>query len=360
MKQRVFPVLMFLALLLSIALQFAACTPANEKVMTAANEKPATTDAATQPTKAGNIARFDPRFDKLVAPDAKLEKLADGFQWVEGPVWNRKENYLLFSNIPDNAIVKWQEGKSAEIFLKPSGYTGTKPFEGREPGTNGLAYDAAGRLTMCEHGDRRITRIESDGKKTTLADKFEGKRLNSPNDLVFRSNGDLYFTDPAWGLPKTFDDPQKELDFCGVYRLSKDGKLTLLTKELKAPNGIALSPDEKKLYVTESASDRAAWFVFDVQADGTIANGRKFFDAASFIKTRKGAPDGLKIDKDGNIFSAGPEGIYVFAPDGTHLGTLETGVPTGNCNWGEDGSSLFITANTAIYRIKTATKGVKF
>ena len=357
MKKRFLSWLMFAALL---ATALAGCSPANDQPGTAANEKPTGADAATKPTVAGNITRLDPRFDKLIAPEAKLEKVADGFVWVEGPVWNRKDNYLLFSNIPDNAIVKWQEGKATEIFLKPSGYTGSKPFEGREPGTNGLTYDAEGRLTMCEHGDRRITRLESDGKKTTLADKFEGKRLNSPNDLVFKSNGDLYFTDPAWGLPKTFDDPQKELDFCGVYRLSKAGKLTLLTKELKAPNGIALSPDEKKLYVTESASDRLAWYVFDVQEDGTITNGRKFFDAAAFAKTRKGAPDGLKIDKDGNIFSAGPEGIYVFAPDGTHLGTIETGVPTGNCNWGEDGSALFIAANTAIYRLKTTTKGVKF
>ncbi len=359
MKKRFLPWLIF-TLLLSIALEFAACSAAPEKPATAANEKPATVAAALPPSAAGNITRLDPRFDKLVARDARLEKLADGFAWVEGPVWNRRENYLLFSNIPDNAIVKWQDGKGTEVFLKPSGYTGSKPFEGREPGTNGLTYDAEGRLTMCEHGDRRITRLESNGKKTTLADKFEGRRLNSPNDLVFKSNGDLYFTDPAWGLPKTFDDPQKELDFCGVYRLSKDGKLTLLTKDLKAPNGIALSPDEKRLYVTESAADRAAWFVFDVQADGTLANKRLFFDAAEFVKTRKGAPDGLKIDKDGNIFSAGPEGIYVFAPDGTHLGTIETGVPTGNCNWGEDGSALFITANTAIYRLKTTTKGTTF
>jgi gluconolactonase len=357
MMKRLLPLLIFAAFF-SIAL--AACSPTAEKPANAAAQKPPAADRATGPTEVGRLTRLDPRFDQLVASDARLEKVADGFQWLEGPVWNRKDNYLLFSNIPDNAIVKWQEGKPAEVFLKPSGYTGSKPFEGREPGTNGLTYDAQGRLTMCEHGDRRITRLESDGKKSTLADKFEGKRLNSPNDLIFKSNGDLYFTDPAWGLPKTFGDPAKELDFCGVYRLSKDGKLTLLTKELKAPNGIAFSPDEKKLYVTESFSDGAAWYVFDVQDDGTLANKRKFFDGAPFVKTRKGAPDGLKVDKDGNIFSAGPEGIYVFAPDGTHLGTIETGVPTGNCNWGEDGSTLFITANTAIYRLKTKTKGASF
>ncbi|MEW6127096.1 MAG: SMP-30/gluconolactonase/LRE family protein [Acidobacteriota bacterium] len=344
-------------LLLSITLYFAARAPASEPPAFVANEKVAPVD---QPTKAGNIIRLDPRIDKLIATDAKLEKVADGFDWVEGPVWNRQENYLLFSNIPANAIIKWQADKPTEIFMKPSGYTGSAPFAGREPGTNGLTYDNDGHLVMCEHGDRRITRLESNGKKTTLADRFDGKRLNSPNDLVFSAKGDLYFTDPPWGLPKTFDDPQKALDFCGVYRLSKTGKLTLLTKELKAPNGIALSPDEKKLYVTESLGERAAWYVFDVKEDGTITNGRIFFDAAALMKIRKGAPDGLKVDKDGNLFSAGPEGIYVFAPDGTLLGTIETGVPTGNCNWGEDGSALFITADKAIYRIKTTTRGKGF
>ena len=185
-------------------------------------------------------------------------------------------------------------------------------------------------------------------------------RINSPNDAVFKSNGDLYFTDPPFGLPKAFDDPQKEIPFQGVYRLSVDGKLTLLTKDFKAPNGIAFSPDEKILYVTDVDPSRPAWLAFDAKDDGTIANGRVFFDAAPFKKTRKGNPDGMKVDKHGNLFGAGPGGVYVFTPNGAHLGTIETGVRTSNVNWGDDGSVLYITASTAIYRIKLNTKGVGF
>src|SRR5205085_8575833 len=218
-----------------------------------------TDQAATQ---LGNIERRDARLDKLVPKNAQLEKLCDGYTWTEGPVWNRKENYLLFSDIPANAIIKWKAGAGMNLFLKPSGYTGSAPFTGREPGSNGLTYDARGHLVLCEHGDRRIARLEGDGTKTTLADRYEGKRLNSPNDLAFKSNGDLYFTDPAYGLPKTFDDPQRELSFCGVYRLSKNGKVTLLTKDLQAPNGIAFSPDEKRLYVSDSA--QGLWMVYEV------------------------------------------------------------------------------------------------
>ncbi|MEN3333686.1 MAG: gluconolactonase, partial [Blastocatellia bacterium] len=192
------------------------------------------TDQAT--THLGNIERRDARLDKLVPKNAQLEKLGDGYHWTEGPVWNRKENYLLFSDIPANAIIQWKAGGGMKQYLKPSGYTGSAPFEGREPGSNGLTYDAAGRLVLCEHGDRRVARLEKDGSKTTLANRYDGHRLNSPNVLAFKSNGELYFTDPAYGLPKTFDDPQRELPFCGVYRLSKDGKVTLLTKDLQAPN----------------------------------------------------------------------------------------------------------------------------
>jgi len=309
-------------------------------------------------THLGNIDRLDARLDQLVPKAAKLEELGNGYHWVEGPVWNRKEGYLLFSDIPANAIIKWKAGAGMTQYLKPSGYTGSAPFEGREPGSNGLTYDAAGHLVMCEHGDRRVARLEKDGTKTTLADRYDGHRLNSPNDLAFKSNGDLYFTDPAYGLPKTFDDPQRELPFCGVYRRSKDGKVSLLTKDLQAPNGIAFSPDEKRLYVSDSA--QSLWMAYDVKPDGTLGAGRVFFDAKPWTKTRKGAPDGLKVDRQGNLFASGPEGIYVFAPDGTHLGTIETGVPTANCAWGDDGSTLYITANTAVYRIRLTTKGAGF
>ena len=308
----------------------------------------------------GKIVRLDPRLDHLLPRDAVLERLADGFMWVEGPAWNRKGGYLVFSDIPNNAVFKWQEGKGVHLFLKPSGYTGTGPFDGREPGSNGLTFDSAGRLVLCEHGDRRIGRLEKDGRKTTLADRYKGKRLNSPNDLVFKSNGDLYFTDPPFGLPKAFDDPNKELDFQGVYRLSPNGALTLLTKEIRAPNGIAFSPDEKTLYVTDVDPDRPAWLAYDVKEDGTIGNGRVFFDATPWKKGNYGGPDGLTVDREGNLFAARPGGINVFAPDGTLLGSIETGIATSNVTWGNDGSVLYITANTAIYRIRLRTKGAGF
>jgi gluconolactonase len=213
---------------------------------------------------------------------------------------------------------------------------------------------------LAEHGDRRIARLEKSGKQTTLVDRFEGKRINSPNDLVFKSNDDLYFTAPPFGLAKSFDDPRKELPFQGVYRFSKDGKLTLLTKELKAPNGIAFSPDEKKLYVSNADKTNAVWIAFEVKPDGMIENGKVIFNATAWTKTKPGAPDGMKVDREGNIFAAGPGGIHVIAPDGKHIGSIETGAPTGNLAWGEDGSSLFITSNTNLFRLKLTTKGAAF
>jgi gluconolactonase len=308
----------------------------------------------------GNIVRLDPRFDALVPSDAQLETIAEGFTWTEGPVWNRHGNYLLFSDIPSNSILKWKAGEGVTTFLKPSGYTGTKPFEGKEPGSNGLIYDGAGRLVICQHGDRQIIRLEPNGAKTTLADRYNGKRFNSPNDLVFKSNGDLYFTDPPFGLPKTFKDPRKELPFQGVYRLSRDRKLTLLIKDLKTPNGIAFSPDEKILYVTDVNPKRTAWLAYDVSEDGNVANGRIFADASQWRREPSSGPDGLKVDHAGNVFGTRPGGISVFAPDGTRLGSIETGGPTSNLAWGGDGSMLYITAGTTVYRIKTMTKGIGF
>ncbi len=339
-------------------------------LLSSCSEKIEQTRVATTPTPVAlpetapmvKIVRNNPRLDKIVPPNATFEKLTDGYNWVEGPVWNRKENYLLFSDIPSNSIYKWKDGDGAKLFLRPSGYTGKDPFEGREPGTNGLTYDSEGRLVACEHGDRRVSRLEADGKtKTTLADKYEGKRLNSPNDLVYKSNGDLYFTDPPYGLPKGMDDPRRELDYCGVYRLSKGGKLTLLTKEITRPNGIALSPDEKKLYVACSDPEKAIWMEYDVKPDGTIANGKVLFDATAWAKEKRpGLPDGMKVDKAGNLFATGPGGVLIFAPDGTHLGTFDTGVPTANCAWGDDGSTLYITANKALLRVKLTTVGKGF
>jgi gluconolactonase len=314
--------------------------------------RPETVNTSSAPA----VVRLDPRFDELVSANAELEKVADGFTWAEGPVWNRAGKYLLFSDVPNNRIIKFKVGERATVFLQSSGYTGTQPFTGREPGSNGLTFDKEGRLVFCQHGDRRISRLEKNGTRTTLVDNYQGKRLNSPNDLIYKSNGDLYFTDPPFGLPKTFDDPKKELPFQGVYRLSRDGKLTLLTTEVKAPNGIAFSPDEKKLYVADST--RALWFVFDVKKDGTLSPGRVLFDGTEEAKGRPGVADSLKVDVFGNIFAAAPGGLLIIAPDGTLLGRFDLGTATGNCAWGEDGSTLFITSDTRVYRIRLKTHGV--
>jgi gluconolactonase len=313
----------------------------------------------------GKIVRNNPRFDKLIPKGAKLEKLATGFKWTEGPVWIKDGGYLLFSDIPNNTINKWKEGDGISVFLKPSGYTGSKVRKGEtpgdEPGSNGLVTDAMGRLVLCEHGDRRVTRLEKDGTKTVLASKYMGKRLNSPNDAVFHSSGALYFTDPPYGLEKNWDDPARELDFCGVYRIGTDGKLMLLTKEMSRPNGIALSIDEKTLYVANSDLKNPAWMSFPVKEDGTLGEGKVFFDATPWVKQKKiGAPDGMKVDHQGNLFATGPGGVNIFTPAGEYLGSIDTGVPTANCAFGDDGTVLYVAADKSLCRIKTSTKGKGF
>lgn len=307
----------------------------------------------------GEIERADSRFDALVPKDAVLERLAEGFEWSEGPVWVRKGGYLLFSDIPNNAVMKWKQGEGLSQFLKPSGYTGSDP-RGGELGSNGLLLDSQGRLILCQHGNRQIARLEKDGTFTTLVDRYQGKRFNSPNDGVFKSNGDLYFTDPPYGLPPGQQDKLRELDFCGVYRLSKDGQLTLLTDRMTRPNGIAFSPDEKTLYVAQSDPKKAVWMAFNVKEDGTIDAGRILFDATSWVGKLKGLPDGMKVDQAGNLFATGPGGVNVFAPDGTWLGRINPGVPTANCCFGDDGSTLYVTADMYLCRIKTKTKGFGF
>ncbi|MBE0657209.1 MAG: SMP-30/gluconolactonase/LRE family protein [Bryobacteraceae bacterium] len=315
--------------------------------------------AAAQPPRSyptiGTIHRLDPALDALIAPDAKIEVLATGFDWSEGPVWDAAGKRLLFSDIPRNSIYAWTPEKGIELFLKPSGYTGAAAY-GREPGSNGLAFDKQGRLILCEHGDRRIARMDMDGGKVTLADRYQGKRLNSPNDLVVHSSGDVYFTDPIYGLPQGAKDPRRELDFCGVFRWSaRDGSVTLLYKDLPRPNGIALSPDEKTLYVANSEGSKAIWMAFPVLADGNVGPGRVFADATP-MKLR-GGPDGMKVDRDGNIWSTGPGGIHVMTPQGKLLGRIETGEATANLAFGDDGSTLYITADMYLCRVKTTAKG---
>jgi gluconolactonase len=305
------------------------------------------------------ITSLDPRFDQLVPKDAKLEKIADGFTWVEGPVWHKQGGYLLFSDIPANSVYKWKAETGVSLFLKNSGYSGATPFTGKEPGSNGLTFDVDGRLVLCRHGDRQIGRLEADGRISAVADLYDGYRINSPNDLVFKSNGDLYFTDPPFGLPNAFDNPDKA-PVQGVYRVSKDGTVTRLIADIKAPNGIAFSPDEQTLYVSDVDPRRAAWLAYDVKQDGTVTNGRIFFDATRWRKDPFFGPDGFKVDRQGNLFGARPGGLSVIAPDGTLLGTIDTGQPTSNVAWGEDGQTLFITGGSSVYRLRLTTKGAPY
>ena len=308
----------------------------------------------------GTIERKDPRLDRLVPREAKLLRLAEEFDWSEGPVWIPGERALLFSDVPRNEILEWKEGRGVRVFLKPSGYSG-KSGRGGEPGSNGLVLDPKGRLVICQHGDRRVARREPDGTLTTLTERYEGKRFNSPNDAVFKSNGDLYFTDPPYGLEGLNDDPKKEQKVNGVYRVTRDGEVTLLTDRMTFPNGLAFSPDEKTLYIANSDPKHAVWMAFDVAADGTLlGGGRVFFDATDRVATQKGLPDGMKVDGKGNVFATGPGGVLVFDPDGTHLGTIQTGQATGNCAWGEDGSVLYINADMYLCRIHLSTKGKGF
>ncbi len=306
------------------------------------------------------LERLDPRFDELIPPDARLVTIADGFTWVEGPAWDRRSGCLYFSDIPANAAWRFRPGEGVSLLLHPSGYTSDAPFLGREPGSNGITLDAQGRIILCQHGDRRLARLEPNGSTTVLADRYQGRRLNSPNDAVYDSTGALYFTDPPFGLPGAFLDPAQELGFCGVYRLSPAGDLTLLVRDLGGPNGLALSPDERTLYVSNAQPERPVVMAYDLSPGGTVSGGRVLFDASRYIGARPGAPDGMKVDAAGRIFLGGPGGVYVLTPDGTHLGTILLGVPTANCTFGGDGSTLYVTADTSIYAIELNTRGAGF
>jgi gluconolactonase len=342
-------------------------------VAMAADDNPIKSAKKPYPTF-GKLESKNPKFDKLFPSDAKVEMLADGFEWCEGPVWSKEGGFLLCSDIPRNSIFKWKDGEGTSLYMKPSGFTGIVDY-GREPGANANTFDVQGRLTQCEHGDRRVSVLTKDGGKRTLADNYQGKRLNSPNDLCWDGKGNLWFTDPPYGLPKNFSDPRRELDFCGVYCLHNqvrkaaanipivggDYHLVLISKDMTRPNGIALSPDEKILYVANSDNpDKAIWMKFNINSDGTTDKGAVFFDASDWARAKKvGAPDGMKVDKDGNLWATGPGGLHVFTPDGKHLGTInpEGGDPISNCAWGDDGSTLYMTVNHKIARIKTNTKG---
>ena len=309
----------------------------------------------------GTIERLNPALDSIIASDAVIEKLAGGFEWSEGPVWRKSGGYVLFSDVPRNTIYKWLPGTGLTVFLRPAGFTTPNP-PGRELGSNGLTFDANDSLVMADHGNRQVARLnEAKFTKTTLADRYEGKRFNSPNDLVYASNGDLFFTDPPYGLKGLNADSTKELRQNGVYRLTRSGEITLLTDELTFPNGIALSPDDRTLYVANSDAAKPVVMAYDLQSGTSGLHGRVLFDAAALIAAgKKGVPDGMKVDARGNIFATGPGGVLILSPAGKHLGTIATGQPTANCAFGDDGSTLYITANDQLQRVKTRTKGLGF
>ena len=305
------------------------------------------------------VVRNDSAIDGIVPANPKIFKLAEGFQFTEGPVWQQREQRLLFSDPNANRIYAWEE-RSAELrtLLENSGYAGSDVALYGQPGSNGLTLDATGRLTINQHGNHRVVRIEADGAQTVLADNYRGKRLNSPNDLVYAADGAVYFTDPPFGLPKFYDDPRKELAFSGVYR-SRGGKVTLLTRELQGPNGIAFSPDEKYLYVGNWDPAAKVVLRFPVKRDGSLGPSSVFADLTQEVPGEE-ALDGIKVDKQGNLYLSAPDGLRIYSSAGKHLGTLIAPRPIHNFAWGgDDGRTLYLTARDRLYRIALLTEGVR-
>ena len=329
---------------------------------------------AEQPASStiGSIVRLDPAIDAIIPQGATVEKIASGYEWTEGPVWTHNGR-LFFAAIHHNRIIEWVPGQGASVFLHPSGYQGTKPYPGPEPGSNGMTIDKEGRLTVAGHARRDIFRLESlepGAKLTVLCDRYQGKRLNSPNDLVYKSDGSLYFTDPPYGLPTQGDkDPLKELPFNGVYRLANatshkpgappdNSHLQLVIKDLTRPNGIAFSPDEKYLYIAVSDPQNPVWMRYDVKPNGMVDNGEVFCKADS--SEGPGGPDGIKVDKKGNLYGAGPGGIWIISPEGKHIGTIRIPERVANCAWGgPDFKTLYVTASTSVYSINLNIPGVR-
>jgi gluconolactonase len=323
---------------------------------------------AETPAQAASIIRLDAALDDILSTTTPIEKIASGHEITEGPVYV-PQGYLLFSDIPKNTIFKWTPGGES-VFRKPSGYDGTDAPPGLVIGSNGLTLDKDGRLVICEHGNRRVTRLEKDGSLTVLADRYEGKRLNSPNDVIVKSDGAIYFTDPPYGFAKQDDDPKKELKVNGLYRLS-GSKLELLVSDLSRPNGLAFSPDEKNLYVANSDPARKIWMRYPVNPDGSLEPGTVFQDVTS--DKRDGLPDGMKVDKKGNLYCSSPGGIRIFSPEGRHLGTITLPEVPHNCAWGkfatdgasaafapnEEADTLYITARPNVYRLRTKVTGIR-
>lgn len=306
----------------------------------------------------GSVEKLDPALDALIDVNAPIEKLAQGFKWSEGPLWvSKKGGYLLFSDVPENTVYRWDSKGGMSVFHAASGF-GDGFYDGKERGSNGLTLDPKGRLVLAQHGYRRIGRLNEDGTTfTAIADRFEGKRFNSPNDVCFDRKGNGYFTDPPYGLAAS---ATKEIDYHGIYRVTPDGKVTLLAKDLERPNGIALSPDQKTLYVANSHRPNPVIKAYPLRPDGTVGEGKVFFDMNPlYLEGRRGSPDGLKVDVKGNLWATGPGGVVIISAQGKHLGTILTGQATANCAFGDDGKTLYMTAHTILCRIRTKVEGIR-
>lgn len=303
----------------------------------------------------GTVEFISDDLSAIINKNAKVEILADGFQFTEGPLWLEKQNMLLFSDVPGNTIYKWTQAKGKEVYVKPAGYTGAES-RGGFLGPNGMLLTPSGKLWVCQHGDRRIAQLDAPLDKpsaifSTIAGTYEGKKFNSPNDLLLNEKGDLYFTDPNYGLERGPRDPKREIQFQGLYKMDKSGKVTLLVDSIEQPNGLGFLPGGKTLIVSNSDNVKKRWYAYDVQADGTLKSGRIFYDASG--EKGMGGCDGLKIDKAGNVFAAGPGGIWIFNKTGKLLGKIKvTGLTAANCALTPDGKTLFITATTHLLRLK--------
>ena len=313
--------------------------------------------AAAQETKQpiGTIEFVSNELSRLIKKDAKVEILAEGFQFTEGPVWLKKQKMLLFSDVPANTIYKWTEAKGKEVYLKPAGYTGAEP-RGGFMGSNALYFTKAGRLLVCQHGDRRIASMNApiDAPQPnflTVAGDYNGKKLNSPNDFFITAGGDMYFTDPAYGLEMGARDPKKEIPYNGVYKMDKAGRTTLLVDSIEQPNGIAIFPNGKTLLVANSDNRKKRWYAYDLAKDGSLKNARVFYDVSN--EKAMGGCDGLKIDKAGNVFATGPGGIWIFTKHGKLIGKIKMNdVAAANCALSTDGKTIFITATNYLLRVK--------
>ena len=304
----------------------------------------------------GSIERMDPSLDQIITRDATIEVLGEGYVWSEGPVWVASGKMLLFSDVPTNKIYRWTDAEGVSEYLTPSGYTGSEPTNSSEPGSNGLILDREGKLVLCQHGDRRIARLEAPFNDptsafVTIADNYNGKKFNSPNDAVYRSNGDLFFTDPPYGLPERENDPSRELPWHGVYKVSVDGQVSLLVDSITRPNGIGLTPDEKTLIVANSDPDKPLWYAFDLAESDSLVNARVFFDASD-SSGDPGLPDGFKIDKQGNVFASGPGGIWIFNVKARLLGKIRLPEATSNCALADDDQTLYITSKQYLLRVR--------